>query len=94
MRRAKPRRLIDSGEPGENVPTPQPTLNELAILVPSWSQNGKPGDSNLVFGPIRAAWHVLVVVAAGSDALRDVRFGRNERFGRASHLCANLSCIQ
>src|SRR6516162_3521965 len=33
-------------------------------------------------------------MAAGSDALRDVRFGRNGRFERASHLCANLSCIQ
>ena len=31
---------------------------------------------------------------AGSDALRDVRFGMNERIERASHLCANLSCIQ
>src|SRR5215471_18950930 len=31
---------------------------------------------------------------AGSDALRDVRFGRNGRFGRASHFCANLTCIQ
>src|SRR6516165_2930261 len=31
---------------------------------------------------------------AGSDALRDVRFGRNERLGRAGHLCANLSCIR
>src|SRR6516164_1693440 len=28
------------------------------------------------------------------DALRDVRFGRNERFERASRLCANLSCIR
>jgi hypothetical protein len=31
---------------------------------------------------------------AGRDALGDVRFGRNGGFERASHLCANLTCIQ
>ena len=34
-----PSRLINGGEPGENAPTPQPALNELAILVPSWCQS-------------------------------------------------------